>query len=69
MFSSFLHYLILPPGSLGLQAPGRKASPVVFFMVSNTTKILRFYLERAECGTPMLFLAFSCQSVALLYFP
>jgi len=30
-----------------LQAPDRKASPVVFCIVSNTTKILHFYLERA----------------------
>ena len=46
-FSSFFALLKSSTGLFGGSPPGRKASPVVFCIVSNTTKILHFYLERA----------------------
>ena len=47
-FSSFFALLKSSTGLFGgFPPPGRKASPVVFCIVSNTTKILHFYLERA----------------------
>ena len=47
-FSSFFALLKSSTGLFGgFTPPGRKASPVVFCIVSNTTKILHFYLERA----------------------
>ena len=46
-FSSFFALLKSSTGLFGASPPGRKASPVVFCIVSNTTKILHFYLERA----------------------
>ena len=43
----FLHCLSLPPGSSGASRPRPQGKPRGVFHMSNTTKILHFYLERA----------------------
>ena len=49
MFSSFFALLKSPAGLFrGFTPPGRKASPRGVFHMSNTTKILHFYLERVH---------------------
>jgi len=48
MFPSFFALLKSSAGLFGgFTHPAARQAPVVFFMVSNTTKILHFYLERA----------------------
>ena len=48
MFPSFFALLKSSAGLFGgFTPPAARQAPVVFFMVSNTTKILHFYLERA----------------------
>ena len=49
MFSSFFALLNSSAGLFGgFTPPAARQAPVVFFMVSNTTKILHFYLESAR---------------------
>ena len=67
MFSSFLHCLSLPPGSSGASGPpAARQAPMVFFMVSNTTKILHFYLERAGFSL-FLFMLIKAEVISFVY--
>jgi len=61
MLPSFFALLKSSAGLFGgFRPPAARQTPVVFFMVSNTTKILHFYLERAR---GMFFVSFLMSSM------